>query len=135
KLVTRAVPLPHGPWQRERKRCLRQIPPDGVYCAALSLKCITLASPMNSPLATSWRPSVTFPRMLPENSSRAKSTTAPVWMRRAWESSSTGQPKFLILNPSKRGTLEEIVKNPWMNMGHEEELQPYTEPLPDYKDP
>uniref|UniRef100_A0A7N4NX13 Microtubule affinity regulating kinase 2 n=1 Tax=Sarcophilus harrisii TaxID=9305 RepID=A0A7N4NX13_SARHA len=44
--------------------------------------------------------------------------------------------KFLILNPSKRGTLEQIMKDRWMNVGHEEdELKPYVEPLPDYKDP
>uniref|UniRef100_A0A8D2KUN9 Serine/threonine-protein kinase MARK2 n=2 Tax=Varanus komodoensis TaxID=61221 RepID=A0A8D2KUN9_VARKO len=44
--------------------------------------------------------------------------------------------KFLILNPSKRGTLEQIMKDRWMNVGHEDdELKPYTEPLPDYKDP
>uniref|UniRef100_A0ABM5F473 non-specific serine/threonine protein kinase n=1 Tax=Pogona vitticeps TaxID=103695 RepID=A0ABM5F473_9SAUR len=44
--------------------------------------------------------------------------------------------KFLILNPSKRGTLEQIMKDRWMNVGHEDdELKPYTEPVPDYKDP
>ncbi|XP_024842986.1 serine/threonine-protein kinase MARK2 isoform X9 [Bos javanicus] len=44
--------------------------------------------------------------------------------------------KFLILNPSKRGTLEQIMKDRWMNVGHEDdELKPYVEPLPDYKDP
>ncbi|XP_043374022.1 serine/threonine-protein kinase MARK2 isoform X19 [Dermochelys coriacea] len=44
--------------------------------------------------------------------------------------------KFLILNPSKRGTLEQIMKDRWMNVGHEDdELKPYIEPLPDYKDP
>ncbi|XP_077677117.1 serine/threonine-protein kinase MARK2 isoform X6 [Eretmochelys imbricata] len=44
--------------------------------------------------------------------------------------------KFLILNPSKRGTLEQIMKDRWMNVGHEDdELKPYMEPLPDYKDP
>ncbi|XP_063002232.1 serine/threonine-protein kinase MARK2 isoform X4 [Elgaria multicarinata webbii] len=44
--------------------------------------------------------------------------------------------KFLILNPSKRGTLEQIMKDRWMNVGHEDdELKPYLEPLPDYKDP
>ncbi|XP_060730530.1 serine/threonine-protein kinase MARK2 isoform X8 [Tachysurus vachellii] len=44
--------------------------------------------------------------------------------------------KFLILNPTKRGSLEQIMKDRWMNVGHEEEeLKPYTEPQPDYKDP
>ncbi|XP_027032543.1 serine/threonine-protein kinase MARK2 isoform X10 [Tachysurus fulvidraco] len=44
--------------------------------------------------------------------------------------------KFLILNPTKRGSLEQIMKDRWMNVGHEEEeLMPYIEPQPDYKDP
>ncbi|XP_033992541.1 serine/threonine-protein kinase MARK2 isoform X6 [Trematomus bernacchii] len=44
--------------------------------------------------------------------------------------------KFLILNPSKRGSLEQIMRDRWMNVGHEdEELKPYIEPMPDYKDP
>ncbi|XP_077143740.1 serine/threonine-protein kinase MARK2 isoform X5 [Ranitomeya variabilis] len=44
--------------------------------------------------------------------------------------------KFLILNPSKRGTLEQIMRDRWMNVGHEDdELKPYIEPVPDYKDP
>uniref|UniRef100_A0A6I8S7Z6 Microtubule affinity regulating kinase 2 n=1 Tax=Xenopus tropicalis TaxID=8364 RepID=A0A6I8S7Z6_XENTR len=44
--------------------------------------------------------------------------------------------KFLILNPAKRGTLEQIMRDRWMNVGHEEdELKPYVEPIPDYKDP
>ncbi|XP_063293769.1 serine/threonine-protein kinase MARK2 isoform X2 [Pelobates fuscus] len=44
--------------------------------------------------------------------------------------------KFLILNPSKRGTLEQIMRDRWMNVGHEDdELKPYVEPTPDYKDP
>ncbi|KAG9351674.1 hypothetical protein JZ751_022925, partial [Albula glossodonta] len=45
--------------------------------------------------------------------------------------------KFLILNPTKRGSLEQqIMKDRWMNVGHEEEeLKPYVEPQPDYKDP
>ncbi|XP_051788329.1 serine/threonine-protein kinase MARK2 isoform X11 [Erpetoichthys calabaricus] len=44
--------------------------------------------------------------------------------------------KFLILNPAKRGSLEQIMKDRWMNVGHEdEELKPYLEPTPDYKDP
>lgn len=43
--------------------------------------------------------------------------------------------KLLIFNPIKGSPLEEIIKDSWMNMGHEEELTPYTELLPDYKDP
>uniref|UniRef100_A0A8C2HI89 non-specific serine/threonine protein kinase n=1 Tax=Cyprinus carpio TaxID=7962 RepID=A0A8C2HI89_CYPCA len=44
--------------------------------------------------------------------------------------------KFLILNPTKRGSLEQIMKDRWMNVGHEdEELKPYIQPQPDYKDP
>ncbi|XP_077444472.1 serine/threonine-protein kinase MARK2-like isoform X5 [Stigmatopora argus] len=45
--------------------------------------------------------------------------------------------KFLILNPSKRGSLEQqIMRDRWLNLGHEEEeLKPYIEPQPDYKDP
>ncbi|XP_073792075.1 serine/threonine-protein kinase MARK2 isoform X48 [Danio rerio] len=44
--------------------------------------------------------------------------------------------KFLVLNPTKRGSLEQIMKDRWMNVGHEdEELKPYIEPQPDYKDP
>uniref|UniRef100_A0A3P9A5P7 MAP/microtubule affinity-regulating kinase 3 n=1 Tax=Esox lucius TaxID=8010 RepID=A0A3P9A5P7_ESOLU len=44
--------------------------------------------------------------------------------------------KFLILNPTKRGSLEQIMKDRWMNVGHEdEELKPFIEPQPDYKDP
>ncbi|XP_076145186.1 serine/threonine-protein kinase MARK2 isoform X5 [Alosa pseudoharengus] len=44
--------------------------------------------------------------------------------------------KFLILNPSKRGSLEQIMKDRWMNVGYEdEELKPYLEPELDYNDP
>uniref|UniRef100_A0A8D8X9R0 MAP/microtubule affinity-regulating kinase 3 n=1 Tax=Cacopsylla melanoneura TaxID=428564 RepID=A0A8D8X9R0_9HEMI len=43
--------------------------------------------------------------------------------------------KFLVLNPAKRASLENIMKDKWMNMGYEEEeLKPYTEPEADYKD-
>ncbi|XP_014249998.1 serine/threonine-protein kinase MARK2-like isoform X4 [Cimex lectularius] len=43
--------------------------------------------------------------------------------------------KFLVLNPAKRASLETIMKDKWMNMGHEDdELKPYLEPEPDYKD-
>ncbi|CAK9801131.1 Serine/threonine-protein kinase MARK2 [Anthophora plagiata] len=43
--------------------------------------------------------------------------------------------KFLVLNPTKRASLETIMKDRWMNMGYDEdELKPYLEPEPDYKD-
>ncbi|XP_008549615.1 serine/threonine-protein kinase MARK2 isoform X4 [Microplitis demolitor] len=48
--------------------------------------------------------------------------------------------KFLVLNPTKRASLEvrgdkNIMKDKWMNMGYEDdELKPYLEPEPDYKD-
>ncbi|XP_039513192.1 serine/threonine-protein kinase MARK1 isoform X2 [Pimephales promelas] len=43
--------------------------------------------------------------------------------------------KLLVLNPGKRGSLEQIMKDRWMNVGHEEEeLKPYTEPEPDFSD-
>uniref|UniRef100_A0A8C0WJ58 non-specific serine/threonine protein kinase n=1 Tax=Castor canadensis TaxID=51338 RepID=A0A8C0WJ58_CASCN len=43
--------------------------------------------------------------------------------------------KLLVLNPVKRGSLEQIMKDRWMNVGHEEEeLKPYTEPEPDFSD-
>ncbi|XP_014207623.1 serine/threonine-protein kinase MARK2 isoform X3 [Copidosoma floridanum] len=43
--------------------------------------------------------------------------------------------KFLVLNPTKRASLETIMKDKWMNMGYEDdELKPYLEPEPDYKD-
>jgi MAP/microtubule affinity-regulating kinase len=44
--------------------------------------------------------------------------------------------KFLILNPVKRATLEQIMKDKWMNIGYEEEeLKPHIEPLKDFNDP
>ncbi|KAM9450074.1 serine/threonine-protein kinase MARK1-like [Clarias gariepinus] len=43
--------------------------------------------------------------------------------------------RLLVLNPLKRGSLEQIMKDKWMNVGHDdEELQPYTEPEPDFND-
>ncbi|XP_066591482.1 serine/threonine-protein kinase MARK2-like isoform X17 [Prorops nasuta] len=48
--------------------------------------------------------------------------------------------KFLVLNPTKRASLEvrgnkNIMKDKWMNVGYEDdELKPYLEPEPDYKD-
>lgn len=43
--------------------------------------------------------------------------------------------KFLVLNPARRASLENIMKDKWMNVGYEEdELKPYVEPEPDFKD-
>ncbi|GLV33756.1 par-1 [Carabus blaptoides fortunei] len=43
--------------------------------------------------------------------------------------------KFLVLNPSKRASLESIMRDKWMNMGYEnDELKPYVEPEPDLTD-
>lgn len=43
--------------------------------------------------------------------------------------------KFLVLNPTKRASLEVIMKDKWMNVGYEEdELKPYIEPEPDFSD-
>uniref|UniRef100_A0AAQ4QVH8 MAP/microtubule affinity-regulating kinase 3 n=1 Tax=Gasterosteus aculeatus aculeatus TaxID=481459 RepID=A0AAQ4QVH8_GASAC len=43
--------------------------------------------------------------------------------------------RFLVLNPSKRGTLEQIMKDRWINAGFEEdELKPYIEPELDITD-
>ncbi|XP_041427908.1 microtubule affinity regulating kinase 3 L homeolog isoform X6 [Xenopus laevis] len=43
--------------------------------------------------------------------------------------------RFLVLNPSKRGTLEQIMKDRWINAGHEEdELKPFLEPELDIAD-
>uniref|UniRef100_A0A8R1XZU8 MAP/microtubule affinity-regulating kinase 3 n=3 Tax=Onchocerca volvulus TaxID=6282 RepID=A0A8R1XZU8_ONCVO len=43
--------------------------------------------------------------------------------------------KFLILNPARRGTLEAIMKDRWMNIGYEDdELKPYVEPPKDVRD-
>ncbi|XP_054913276.1 MAP/microtubule affinity-regulating kinase 3a isoform X11 [Poeciliopsis prolifica] len=43
--------------------------------------------------------------------------------------------RFLVLNPTKRGTLEQIMKDRWINSGFEEdELKPYTEPELDITD-
>ncbi|VDD85127.1 unnamed protein product [Enterobius vermicularis] len=43
--------------------------------------------------------------------------------------------KFLVLNPARRGTLESIMKDRWMNIGYEEEeLKPFVEPKRDLKD-
>uniref|UniRef100_A0A1I7SBJ3 Serine/threonine-protein kinase par-1 n=1 Tax=Bursaphelenchus xylophilus TaxID=6326 RepID=A0A1I7SBJ3_BURXY len=45
--------------------------------------------------------------------------------------------KFLVLNPARRGTLEQIMRDRsgWMNMGYEDdELKPYIEPTKDQRD-
>ncbi|GMT08835.1 hypothetical protein PFISCL1PPCAC_132, partial [Pristionchus fissidentatus] len=43
--------------------------------------------------------------------------------------------KFLVLNPQRRGTLESVMKDRWMNIGYEEEeLRPYIEPLKGARD-
>uniref|UniRef100_A0A1A8PTW1 MAP/microtubule affinity-regulating kinase 3 n=1 Tax=Nothobranchius rachovii TaxID=451742 RepID=A0A1A8PTW1_9TELE len=43
--------------------------------------------------------------------------------------------RFLVLNPAKRGTLEQIMKDRWINSGFEEdELKPYAEPELDITD-
>lgn len=43
--------------------------------------------------------------------------------------------KFLVLNPTKRASLETIMKDKWMNIAFEDdELKPYNEPLPDLSD-
>ncbi|XP_016348314.1 MAP/microtubule affinity-regulating kinase 4-like isoform X1 [Sinocyclocheilus anshuiensis] len=44
--------------------------------------------------------------------------------------------RFLVLNPSKRCTLEQVMKDKWMNAGYDsDELKPHTEPAEDYSDP
>lgn len=43
--------------------------------------------------------------------------------------------RFLVLNPSKRGTLEQTMKDRWINAGHEDdELKPFVEPELDISD-
>ncbi|XP_035986433.1 MAP/microtubule affinity-regulating kinase 3 isoform X2 [Fundulus heteroclitus] len=42
--------------------------------------------------------------------------------------------RFLVLNPGKRGTLEQIMKDRWINGGDEEQLVPYVEPELDIRD-
>nr|XP_041568495.1 MAP/microtubule affinity-regulating kinase 4 isoform X3 [Taeniopygia guttata] len=43
--------------------------------------------------------------------------------------------RFLVLNPAKRCTLEQIMKDKWINIGYEgDELMPYTEPQEDFGD-
>uniref|UniRef100_A0A7N9AUG7 non-specific serine/threonine protein kinase n=1 Tax=Mastacembelus armatus TaxID=205130 RepID=A0A7N9AUG7_9TELE len=43
--------------------------------------------------------------------------------------------KLLVLNPGKRGSLQQIMKDRWMNVGYEgEELKQFTETQPDFSD-
>ncbi|KAK2510684.1 hypothetical protein Q9233_017515 [Columba guinea] len=43
--------------------------------------------------------------------------------------------RFLVLNPAKRCTLEQIMKDKWINIGYEgDELKPYKEPEEDFGD-
>ncbi|XP_061596647.1 MAP/microtubule affinity-regulating kinase 4 isoform X1 [Cololabis saira] len=44
--------------------------------------------------------------------------------------------RFLVLNPTKRCTLEQVMKDKWINSGYEgEDLKPHIEPVEDYSDP
>ncbi|XP_067029479.1 serine/threonine-protein kinase MARK2-like isoform X13 [Acropora muricata] len=43
--------------------------------------------------------------------------------------------RFLVLNPTKRSRLEQIMSDKWMNLGYDnQDLKPYCEPIPDFKD-
>ncbi|XP_040902280.1 MAP/microtubule affinity-regulating kinase 4 isoform X2 [Toxotes jaculatrix] len=43
--------------------------------------------------------------------------------------------RFLVLNPTKRCSLEQIMKDKWINVGFDgEELKPHTEPVEDFND-
>ncbi|XP_078349205.1 MAP/microtubule affinity-regulating kinase 3-like isoform X2 [Oculina patagonica] len=43
--------------------------------------------------------------------------------------------RFLVLNPTKRSRLEQIMSDKWMNLGYDNhDLKPYSEPTPDFKD-
>ncbi|XP_073335498.1 MAP/microtubule affinity-regulating kinase 4 isoform X2 [Pagrus major] len=44
--------------------------------------------------------------------------------------------RFLVLNPSKRCTLEQVMKDKWINAGYDgDDLKPHIEPVEDYSDP
>uniref|UniRef100_A0A3B5LZK9 non-specific serine/threonine protein kinase n=1 Tax=Xiphophorus couchianus TaxID=32473 RepID=A0A3B5LZK9_9TELE len=44
--------------------------------------------------------------------------------------------RFLVLNPAKRCTLEQVMKDKWINTGYEgDDLKPHIEPVEDYNDP
>uniref|UniRef100_A0A8C7Y2S6 non-specific serine/threonine protein kinase n=1 Tax=Oryzias sinensis TaxID=183150 RepID=A0A8C7Y2S6_9TELE len=43
--------------------------------------------------------------------------------------------RFLVLNPAKRCTLEQVMKDKWINTGYEgDDLKPHIEPVEDYSD-
>uniref|UniRef100_A0A8C8JNJ6 non-specific serine/threonine protein kinase n=1 Tax=Oncorhynchus tshawytscha TaxID=74940 RepID=A0A8C8JNJ6_ONCTS len=43
--------------------------------------------------------------------------------------------RFLVLNPTKRCTLDQVMKDKWINAGYDEDsLKPHTEPVEDYSD-
>uniref|UniRef100_A0A3P9K5C4 MAP/microtubule affinity-regulating kinase 3 n=1 Tax=Oryzias latipes TaxID=8090 RepID=A0A3P9K5C4_ORYLA len=44
--------------------------------------------------------------------------------------------RFLVLNPAKRCTLDQVMKDKWINTGYEgDDLKPHIEPVEDYSDP
>uniref|UniRef100_G3Q9S8 non-specific serine/threonine protein kinase n=1 Tax=Gasterosteus aculeatus aculeatus TaxID=481459 RepID=G3Q9S8_GASAC len=44
--------------------------------------------------------------------------------------------RFLVLNPTKRCTLDQVMKDKWINSGYEEDdLKPHIEPIEDFSDP
>ncbi|XP_019123359.1 MAP/microtubule affinity-regulating kinase 4 isoform X3 [Larimichthys crocea] len=44
--------------------------------------------------------------------------------------------RFLVLNPTKRCTLEQVMKDKWINSGYDgDDLKPHIEPVEDYSDP
>ncbi|XP_043996346.1 MAP/microtubule affinity-regulating kinase 4 isoform X1 [Gambusia affinis] len=44
--------------------------------------------------------------------------------------------RFLVLNPAKRCTLEQVMKDKWINTGYEgDDLKPHIEPVEDFSDP
>uniref|UniRef100_A0A8C2WP18 MAP/microtubule affinity-regulating kinase 3 n=1 Tax=Cyclopterus lumpus TaxID=8103 RepID=A0A8C2WP18_CYCLU len=44
--------------------------------------------------------------------------------------------RFLVLNPTKRCTLDQVMKDKWINSGYEEDdLKPHIEPVEDFSDP
>ncbi|XP_016897372.1 MAP/microtubule affinity-regulating kinase 4 isoform X3 [Cynoglossus semilaevis] len=44
--------------------------------------------------------------------------------------------RFLVLNPTKRCTLDQVMKDKWINAGYEgEDLKPHIEPVEDFSDP
>nr|XP_043898151.1 MAP/microtubule affinity-regulating kinase 4 isoform X1 [Solea senegalensis] len=44
--------------------------------------------------------------------------------------------RFLVLNPTKRCTLDQVMKDKWINAGYDnEDLKPHIEPVEDFSDP